>query len=75
MKGKPWTLATHGGIIRDTISMFGADRCMLASNHPVEGVKASWDWIFCQFKAVTADLPEADRRKLFADNALTFYRI
>ena len=75
VKGMPWTLKNHGRIIRDTIAMFGVDRCMFASNHPVDGVKASWDWIFCQFKAVTADLPDADRRKLFAENALAFYRI
>jgi predicted TIM-barrel fold metal-dependent hydrolase len=75
VKDMPWTLAMHGGIIRDTISMFGVSRCMFASNHPVDGVKASWDWIFCQFKAVTADMSDADRRKLFAGNALAFYRI
>ena len=28
-----------------------------------------------QFKAATADMRDADRRKLFAENALAFYRI
>ena len=65
----------HSGIIRDTISMFGADRRMFASNHPADGVKASWDWIFCPFKAVTADMPAAARRKLCADNAQAVYHI
>jgi predicted TIM-barrel fold metal-dependent hydrolase len=48
---------------------------MFASNFPVDSVKASWDWIYCQFKDVTAGLPDEDRRKLFAGNALAFYRI
>ena len=29
----------------------------------------------CCFKAATVDLPDAARRKLFADNAVAFYRI
>lgn len=75
VRGKPWTLAINGGVITGAIRMFGVDRCMFASNHPVDGVKASWDWIFTQFKAATADMRDADRRKLFAENALAFYRI
>jgi predicted TIM-barrel fold metal-dependent hydrolase len=75
VKGKPWTLQVNGAVIRETVGMFGVDRCMFASNYPVDSVKASWDWIFCQFKYVTAGLPAEDRRKLFAENALAFYRI
>jgi predicted TIM-barrel fold metal-dependent hydrolase len=73
--GKPWTLQVNGAVIRETIGMFGVNRCMFASNYPVDSVKASWDWIYCQFKYVTAGLPHEDRRKLFAENALAFYRI
>jgi predicted TIM-barrel fold metal-dependent hydrolase len=75
VRGEPWTLAANRPIIRQTIDIFGVDRCMFASNYPVDGVKASWDHIYCCFKATTADLPEAARRKLFADNAIAFYRI
>jgi predicted TIM-barrel fold metal-dependent hydrolase len=75
VKNLPWTVALNGPIIRETIATFGVDRCMFASNYPVDGVKASWDWIFRCFKQITADLPDADRRKLFADNAVAFYRI
>jgi predicted TIM-barrel fold metal-dependent hydrolase len=73
--GKPWTLQVNGVVIRETIGMFGVDRCMFASNFPVDSVKASWDWIYTQFKYVTAGLPDEDRRKLFADNAIRFYRM
>ncbi len=75
VKGEPWTLAANRPIIRQAIDMFGVDRCMFASNYPVDGVKASWDYIYCCFKAATADLPDAARRKLFAGNAMAFYRI
>ncbi|MBV9249346.1 MAG: amidohydrolase family protein [Acetobacteraceae bacterium] len=75
VKGQPWTMQLNEPVTRQAISVFGVDRCMFASNFPVDGVKASWDWIYCCFKRATADMPEAARRKLFADNAVAFYRI
>ena len=75
VKDRPWTWQVNGSVIRETIGMFGVDRCMFASNYPVDGVKASWDWIYSQFKYITAGLPWEDRCKLFAENALAFYRI
>ncbi|MFZ4806550.1 MAG: amidohydrolase family protein [Hyphomicrobiaceae bacterium] len=73
--GAPWTLAANKPIIREAISIFGVDRCMFASNFPVDGLKGSWDYLYSCFKKAVADLPLADRRRLFADNALAFYRI
>jgi predicted TIM-barrel fold metal-dependent hydrolase len=75
VKGEPWTLAANRPIILDAISIFGADRCMFASNFPVDGLKGSWDYIYSQFKAAVAHLPLDDRRKLFAGNAIRFYRL
>jgi predicted TIM-barrel fold metal-dependent hydrolase len=73
--GQPWTLASNGPLIREAISMFGTNRCMLASNYPVDGLWGSWDYLYQCFKAAVADLPLADREKLFAGNAARFYRI
>lgn len=73
--GAPWTLAANRPIIRDAIALFGVDRCMFASNFPVDGLKGSWDYLCSQFKAAVADLPLADCRKLLAGNAARFYRI
>jgi len=75
VKGAAWTLAANRPIILDAIRIFGVERCMFASNFPVDGIKGSWDYIYCQFKAAVAHLPLADRRRLFADNAAAFYRI
>jgi predicted TIM-barrel fold metal-dependent hydrolase len=73
--GAPWTLKANKPIIRDTISIFGVGRSMFASNYPVDGLKGSWDYLYSCFKQAVADFPLTDRRKLFADNALAFYRI
>ncbi len=73
--GQPWTLAANKPIILDTIRIFGVERCMFASNFPVDGLKGSWDHIYSGFKAAVAHMPLTDRHKLFADNARRFYRI
>ena len=73
--GKPWTVEANRPVVLATIEAFGAERCMFASNFPVDGVCASYDTIFDGFKAIVAHLPEGDQRKLFRDNALREYRI
>jgi predicted TIM-barrel fold metal-dependent hydrolase len=73
--GEPWTYEDNLPIIQDTLRIFGVDRCMFASNFPVDGIKASWDYIYQAFKRATAEMPDADRAKLFSANAAAFYRI
>lgn len=75
IKGRPWTLDEQRPIIRDLIEAFGSDRCMFASNFPVDSLVGSFDTIYSGFKAATADLPHADRLKLFHDNAIRIYRL
>jgi predicted TIM-barrel fold metal-dependent hydrolase len=74
-KGLPWTVEANGPIVLTTIELFGSDRCLFASNFPVDSVCATFDTIFDGFKAITAGLPEQDRRKLFRDNAMREYQI
>lgn len=75
LPGQAWSLANNGPIIRDTIAIFGAERCMFASNFPVDGLAGSFDEIFTGFKQATATLPPGTRRALFHDNAARFYRL
>ncbi len=71
----PWTVAGNRPVVLETIELFGVDRCMFASNFPVDRLRASYDTIYTAFKAIVADFPAADRAKLFAENAMRFYRI
>ena len=73
--GLPWTTEANGPIIRDAISIFGVDRCMVASNFPVDSLCADFNTIYDGFFEITRDLPEKDRTKLFHDNAARFYRL
>jgi predicted TIM-barrel fold metal-dependent hydrolase len=72
--GVPWTAALNGAIVRDAIAIFGARRAMFASNFPVDKITATFDEIFDGFIAITAELDEADRRRLFQDTAAEVYR-
>jgi predicted TIM-barrel fold metal-dependent hydrolase len=56
------------------IESFGVDRCMFASNFPVDSVYGTFDELYSTFSAVTAGLDDESRSKLFADNAERIYR-
>jgi predicted TIM-barrel fold metal-dependent hydrolase len=73
--GQPWTVEANGPIVRDTIGIFGVDRCMFASNFPVDRLCAGFDTIFTGFKAIVGDLAQAEQLRLFHDNAAQFYRL
>ncbi len=73
--GLPWTLTANGPIIRDTIGTFGPERCMFASNFPVDGLTGSFPVIYGGFRAAVSDRPIAERRMLFHDNAVRIYRL
>ncbi len=55
------------------IGAFGVDRCMFASNFPVDSMYGTFDDLYTVFSEVTAGLDAASRAKLFADNAERVY--
>ena len=73
--GAPWTLDANRPIIRDAIAVFGAERCMFASNYPVDKLCAPFESIFGGFRAAVADRPLSDQRRLFYANAVRIYRL
>jgi predicted TIM-barrel fold metal-dependent hydrolase len=56
------------------IEAFGTDRCMFASNFPVDAMAGTFDELYETFSGVTAGLDGGDRDKLFAANAERIYR-
>ena len=41
MPGRRWTAELQAPVVLEAIRLFGADRCMVASNFPVDGLLAS----------------------------------
>ncbi|HEV3367134.1 MAG TPA: amidohydrolase family protein, partial [Acidimicrobiales bacterium] len=57
-----------------TIEAFGVDRCMFASNFPVDAMYGTFDELYATFSTVAAGLDAESRDKLFASNAERVYR-
>ena len=73
--GARWTPELNGWIVREAISLFGAERCMWASNFPVDGLVSGYAEILNAMFAITRDLAPADRVRIFSGTAAEVYRI
>lgn len=56
------------------IEVFSVDRCMFASNFPVDGMHGTFDELYSAYAAVLAGIDAEAREKLFAENAERIYR-
>ena len=74
-RGRPWDLARNRNLILDTLDIFGEDRCMFASNFPVDGLVGDFRTIFSGFAEATAPRGWEVQGRLFAGNARRLYRI
>lgn len=72
---RDWTRETIEPLVRETIDLFGVDRCLFASDAPTDKLFGPIDRYMEAYHAITADFPEADRRALFAGNANRLYRL
>jgi predicted TIM-barrel fold metal-dependent hydrolase len=75
VSGQPWTVQSNRDIVLTAIEIFGVDRCMFASNFPVDGLCASFEEIFDGYLRIVQDFTYEDRRKLFHDNAVRIYEL
>ena len=73
--GQPWTVASNCNVVRDTISIFGVNRCMFGSNFPVDRLCATFNDIYRGFDEIVSDYSTEDRDKLFRSNAVDYYRM
>lgn len=60
--------------IEPAIEAFGVDRCLFASNFPVDGMHGTLDQLFTAYDTLTAALDGESRAKLWATNAERAYR-
>ena len=75
LPGRPWSVADNGPVVRDAIAIFGAGRCLFASNFPVDSLVAAFSTIFSGFREITGDLADDAVAGLFHDNAVRIYRL
>jgi len=73
--GQDWTAALNAPVVLEAVRLFGASRCMVASNFPVDGLVAGFATIMQGLREITAALPRADRLRIFSGTAMETYRI
>jgi len=72
-RGPAWTAATNGAIVRTIIDLFGVERCMFASNFPVDSLCGTFPAVFGGFREIVGDLSATEQRLLFRDNAIRIH--
>tara|TARA_R110001606_G_scaffold199124_1_gene346757 strand:- start:1495 stop:2412 length:918 start_codon:yes stop_codon:yes gene_type:complete len=75
VQGADWTAEANRRIVLETIELFGVERCMFASNFPVDSLVATFETIFSSFLQITNELTNTEQRQLFHDTAKRVYRI
>ena len=62
-------------VVRETLDIFGPDRCMFGSNFPIEKLWTSYADLFAAFSACIAHLDEAERHAVLHNTAARVYRL
>jgi predicted TIM-barrel fold metal-dependent hydrolase len=70
-----WTTESIRPLVLETLEAFGPDRSMFASNFPVDKLFSSYLAVWNAFDAITFDVSEVDRAKLFHGTAKRVYRL
>jgi len=64
-----------GPIVRETVTLFGADRCFYGSNFPIEKLWTDYATLYRTFRNAIAYLGEAGQAAILHDTAARLYRI
>lgn len=70
-----WTADSLRPFVLGPIEWFGPQRCMFASNFPVDRLMASYDRLWDAYREITASFSEGERLQLFRATAEGVYRI
>jgi predicted TIM-barrel fold metal-dependent hydrolase len=70
-----WTTEAIRPFVLRTIDYFGVDRCMFASNFPVDRLYGSFERLYDAFAEIVRDFREDELRRLFGRTAAHIYRL
>ena len=59
--------------VEHALRSFGPERCMFASNFPMDKVSLGFEQLYDAYRELVASRPVAEQRALFHDNALRYY--
>jgi predicted TIM-barrel fold metal-dependent hydrolase len=62
-------------IVTETVTRFGADRCLFASNFPIEKLWTDYGTLYRTFRHAIADLSDRKQAAILHDTAARLYRL
>ncbi len=68
-----WTLESFRPYVLESIDCFGVERCMFASNFPIDGLHAQYDTLWRAYAQIVAGASANEREQLFRSNAMLYY--
>ena len=72
---KEWTTESLTPVVNACIDIFGVERCLFASDWPVDKLYSTYGELFAAFVAITAGASASERDALFAGTAERVYRL
>lgn len=75
LRDAAWDTGQNARILRETVDIFGWQRCMFASNMPVSGLNAGFATLVDTVLLAIGHLPPAAQAAIWRGNAQRFYRI
>ena len=75
LRDQAWNPEENTRIVRETLAIFGWERCMFASNFPVAGLRIGFGPLVNAFWRMLDGLTLAQQQAVMSGNALRFYRI
>lgn len=70
-----WSLDSLRPLVLGALESFGSDRCLFASNFPIDGLHAGYAALWQAYASIIQGASAAERAALFCGNARRYYRL
>jgi predicted TIM-barrel fold metal-dependent hydrolase len=75
LRDRPWRREDNDRIVRETVEVFGAQRCLFGSNFPVASLRIGYPDLVRSIDAALSHLGADERQAIWHDNAVRLYRL
>ena len=70
-----WSIESLRPYVLEGIATFGSERCMFASNFPIDGLHGSYDALWSAYAQIVSGASVSEQENLFSGNAARYYRL
>lgn len=70
-----WTAESFRPYVLESIDAFGVERCMFASNFPIDGLHSKYDVLWHAYQEIVSGMSSGEIDSMFFNNAERVYRI